>query len=272
MAIRGVREARGSGMNARGRRLLVAFETIALREVRRFLRIWVQTILPPAVTMALYLVIFGGLIGSRVGQMAGHPYMDYIVPGVIMMAVITNSYSNVVSSFFGAKLQKHVEEMLVAPVPNTLIVLGYAAGGVARGLVVGFAVTAVSMLFTNLHIAHPATAILVLLLTSVLFSLAGFINAVFAKTFDDISIVPTFVLAPLTYLGGVFYSIQLLPSFWQKVSMLNPILYMVDAFRFGILGVSDIDILAAFAIISMFIGLLFAVCLVLLTRGIGVRS
>ena len=250
----------------------VAFSTILRKEVRRFTRIWQQTILPPMITMTLYLLIFGNLIGPRIGEMAGHRYIDYIAPGIIMMAVITNSYSNVVSSFFGARFQKFVEEMLVSPTPMYLILLGYVGGGVARGLLVGVAVSAVTFVFADLRIENALITFLVVVLTAVLFSLAGFINAIFAKNFDDIAIVPTFVLTPLTYLGGVFYSIQLLPEFWQKVSMLNPILYMVNAFRFGILGVSDIGIEFAFAIICLFILALYMGCLTLLNRGYGIRS
>jgi ABC-2 type transport system permease protein len=254
------------------RRNYVAFETIALKEIRRFARIWMQTILPPAVSMGLYLIIFGNLIGSRIGQMGGHRYIDYIVPGVIMMAVITNSYSNVVSSFFGAKLQKHIEEMLVSPIPNAIILLGFISGGIARGVAVATVVMSVSMLFTDLHVVNWWLTASVVVLTATLFSLAGFINAIFAKTFDDISIVPTFVLTPLTYLGGVFYSIALLPEFWQRASLLNPILYMVNAFRYGILGTSDIDIRVAFAITLGFIAALFGLCLTLLHRGTGIRT
>ncbi len=250
----------------------VAFTTILRKEIRRFTRIWQQTILPPMITMTLYLLIFGNLIGPRIGEMAGHRYIDYIAPGIIMMAVITNSYSNVVSSFFGARFQKFVEEMLVSPTPMYLILLGYVGGGVARGLLVGVAVSAVTFVFADLRIENALVTFLVVVLTAVLFSLAGFINAIFAKNFDDIAIVPTFVLTPLTYLGGVFYSIQLLPEFWQKVSMLNPILYMVNAFRFGILGVSDIGIGFAFAIICLFILALYLGCLTLLNRGYGIRS
>jgi ABC-2 type transport system permease protein len=259
-------------MRTVARRNYVAFQTIVLKETRRFLRIWLQTILPAAVSMGLYLVIFGRLIGPRIGDMAGQSYVDYIVPGVIMIAIINNAYSNVVSSFFGAKLLRHVEEMLVSPIPNWIILTGYVAGGVARGLAVALAVTGVAMFFTDLRVHAWLLTFTVVLLTSALFSLGGFINAIFAKTFDDISIVPTFVLTPLTYLGGVFYSIDVLPSFWQKVSLLNPILYMVNAFRYGLLGVSDIHLGSALAIIGLFISALFAVALALLNRGVGIRS
>ncbi|WP_409525802.1 ABC transporter permease [Nitrincola sp. MINF-07-Sa-05] len=252
--------------------LWTAFWTILVKEVRRFTRIWVQTLLPPAITMTLYFIIFGNLIGSRIGEMGGFGYMEYIAPGLIMMSVITNSYGNVVSSFFGTKFQRHVEEMLVAPVPNWVILAGFVFGGVARGLAVGLIVTLLSLFFTKLHVHHLMITIGTVFLTAVVFSLGGFINAVYANSFDDISIVPTFILTPLTYLGGVFYSISLLPSFWQGVSQLNPILYMVNSFRYGILGVSDIHIGIAFTMILIFIGLLTAFSLHLLNTGKGIRS
>jgi len=250
----------------------IAFQSILIKEITRYTRIWIQTLLPPAITMTLYFVIFGNLIGSRIGQMGGFSYMEYIVPGLIMMSVITNSYSNVVSSFFSAKFQRHIEELLVSPVPNYLILLGYVAGGVSRGLLTGFIVTCVSLFFVPLNVHNMGVLILVVLLTSILFSLGGFVNAVFAKKFDDISIVPTFILTPLTYLGGVFYSISLLPDVWQTVSMFNPILHMVNAFRFGFLGVSDIPLLTALSIIVAFIVALFTFSMYLLNRGIGLRS
>jgi len=222
--------------------------------------------------MGLYFVIFGQLIGSRIGQMDGFSYMEFVVPGLIMMSVITNSYSNVVSSFFGVKFQKSVEELLVSPTPNYIILLGYVLGGVSRGLLVGFIVTLVSFFFTDLTIHSLPITIAIVFMTAVVFSLAGFFNAVFARTFDDISIVPTFILTPLTYLGGVFYSISLLPPFWQSVSQLNPILYMVNAFRYGILGISDININYAFFGVLVFIILLTVICLRLLARGTRLRS
>lgn len=250
----------------------IGFQTIVIKEVTRFLRIWMQTILPSAITTALYLLIFGGLIGRRVGEMDGYAYMDYIIPGVIMLAIITNSYGNVVSSFYGTKFQRHIEEMLVAPVPNWLIVAGYVTGGVARGLIVGILVTIVAAFFTDISFAHPLLTLLIATLTATVFSLGGFLNALFARSFDDISIVPTFVLTPLTYLGGVFYSISLLADFWQVVSLANPILYMVNAFRYGFLGVSDIPVGIAFGIIVVFIAILGTAALVLLGRGVGVKS
>ncbi len=249
-----------------------AFRTILTKEILRFSRIWIQTVLPPMVTTALYFVIFGQLIGGRLGEMDGHPYIDFIVPGLILMSVISNSYANVVSSFFNAKFQRHVEELLISPVPNAVILGGYVAGGVARGIVVGAAVTIVASLFTDFAVHNFAVTFAVLLLTSTLFATAGFVNAVFANSFDDISVVPTFVLTPLTYLGGVFYSVSLLPEIWQRLSFANPVLYMINAFRFGLLGVSDIDLRLAFGLILAFIAVLGGFALWLLRRGIGLKS
>ena len=251
---------------------LVALQTIVRKEVVRVLRIWIQTIVPPAITMTLYFIIFGNLIGRRIGTMDGFDYMEYIAPGLIMMSVITNSYGNVVSSFFGAKFSGHIEEMLISPMSNATIVIGHVAGGVLRGMLVGTLVTIIALFFTNLDVQYPLITISVVFLSSVVFALAGFINAVFARKFDDISIVPTFVLTPLTYLGGVFYSISLLPEPWKTISLANPILYMVNAFRFGILGTSDIDIGTAYALLIFFSVLLFTVCLQLMRRGVGIRE
>jgi ABC-2 type transport system permease protein len=251
--------------------MLTAYKTIVLREIRRFMRIWPQTLLPPAVTMTLYFIIFGNLIGSRIGVMGGFDYMSFIVPGLIMMSVITSSYANVVSSFFSMKFQRSIEELLVSPVPNWIILAGYVTGGMSRGLGIGLIVTLLSLGFTQLTIHHLPMVILTVFLTSALFSLGGFINAMLATKFDDISIVPTFILTPLTYLGGVFYSIDMLPGFWQGVSMINPILYMVNAFRYGILGVSDVNPYVALGMILMFIAVLSAISLRMLARGKGIR-
>jgi ABC-2 type transport system permease protein len=250
----------------------VAFSTLLTREVRRFLRIWPQTLLPPAITMTLYFIIFGNLIGSRIGEMGGFDYMEYIVPGIIMMSVINNAYANVASSFFSAKFQNHIEELIVAPVPNYLILAGYVAGGTARGLCVGLIVTIVSLFFTQIPVQHIFITVSMVIFSAILFALGGFINGIYARSFDEIAIIPTFILTPLTYLGGVFYSISLLPEFWQNVSMLNPILYMVNAFRYGMLGISDIPIYTAFAIIFAFIVGLSAFALHLLNKGTGLRN
>ena len=249
----------------------VALKSIWTKEIHRFMRIWIQTLVPPVITMTLYFVIFGNLIGSRIGEMHGFTYMQFIVPGLIMMAVITNAYANVASSFFSAKFQRNIEEMLVAPVPNYVIIAGYVGGGVARGLCVGLIVTLVSLFFVPLQIHHLFSVCMTVLLTSILFSLGGLINAVFAKSFDDISIIPTFILTPLTYLGGVFYSITLLPPFWQGVSQVNPIIYMVNAFRYGFLGISDVPLGTAYLIIIGFILVLYGMAWWLISRGTGLR-
>ncbi len=257
---------------SKAQRYSIAYKTIVIKEITRFMRIWLQTILPPAITMTLYFVIFGNLIGPRIGPMGGFSYVQYIAPGIIMMAVITNSYANVVASFFGSKFQRHIEEMLVAPIPNGLILAGYITGGVARGLAVGLVVTCVALIFTKLTLSSLPVVVATVLLTSILFSLGGFINGIFARNFDDTSIIPTFVLTPLTYLGGVFYSIDLLPELWQTLSLANPILYMVNAFRYGVLGVSDIPIITAFSVIISFIIVLWTLSLYLLNKGVGIRT
>jgi len=254
------------------REAFIALQAIIVKEITRYFRIWVQTLLPPAITMTLYFVIFGKLIGSRVGLMDGVSYMEYITPGIIMMSVITNSYSNVASSFFSAKFQRNVEELLVAPVPTLFILLGYVFGGVSRGLITGVIVTLVASQFVELQVNNWGIVFFVVVLTSMMFATAGLVNAIFAKNFDDISIIPTFVLTPLTYLGGVFYSIKMLPEIWQTVSLGNPILYMVNAFRYGFIGTSDIPIENAIILIVVFITALFSLGYYLLSKGIGIRS
>lgn len=252
---------------------LIAFTTITRREVIRILRIWMQTLLPSAITMTLYFVIFGRMVGSRIGDIVpGIGYIDYIVPGLIMMAVITNSYGNISSSFFGAKFGRHVEEMLVSPMPSWVILAGYVAGAMLRGLMVAAIVLLISLFFTRIHLYHPWITLVTVLLTSAVFSLAGFVNAVYAKKFDDIALVPTFVLAPLTYLGGVFYSVNQLGTPWREISHANPILYMVNAFRYGLLGITDVSLGVAFAVMVGFAVALTAIGLYLLDRGIGLRS
>ena len=259
-------EARVSGLNR------VAFFTIVRKEIRRFMRIWVQTITPPAINSLLYLLIFGGLIGSRISEMGGVSYLTFIMPGIIMMGIIMNSYANVSSSFFSAKFQRSIEEMLVSPVSNITILVGFIAGGVCRGLVVGLLVAIVSLSFTKVVPEHIFITLIIAVMTAVLFSLGGMINATFAKSFDEISIIPNFVLTPLTYLGGIFYSIQMLPDFWQVASKFNPILYMINGFRFGILGISDISIWSTFIVLSLFIAVFSVIALYLLDRGIGIKS
>lgn len=250
----------------------IALSTIVRKEVRRFMRIWMQTLLPPAISMSLYFVIFGRLIGDRIGTMGGHSYMQFMVPGLIMMAVVTNSFANVVSSFYGAKFQRYIEELLVSPVSNHTILLGFVTGGVLRGLMVGAIVTGLSLFFSKLHVEHIGVTVAILLLTSLLFSLAGLINAVFANSFDDISIIPTFVLTPLTYLGGVFYSIDELPPFWAGLSQFNPMLYIVNAFRFGLLGHSDVNLGLAFGMVGVFTAIAYGFSLHLLRTGKRLRQ
>ena len=257
---------------------LIALGTITRREVVRILRIWSQTLLPPAITMTLYFLIFGKLIGSRVGTVATDSsgaaisYIEYIAPGLIMMSVIQNAYGNITSSFFGAKFQRFVEEMLVSPMPSWTILAGYVSGAVLRGLMVGAIVLLISLFFSKIHLYHPIVTLTTFLLAAVIFALLGFVNAIYAKKFDDIAIIPTFVLTPLTYLGGVFYNVAQLPSPWNELSHLNPILYMVNAFRYGLLGVSDIDLTWAYVVMFAFVLGLGALCLNLLHRGVGLRS
>jgi len=255
-----------------GQRNRIALGTVVRREVARIIRIWGQTLVPPAITMTLYFLIFGGLIGSRVGEMGGYSYMQFIVPGLVMMSVIQNSYGNISSSFFGAKFGRHVEELLVSPMPNWVILWGYVAGAVLRGLMVGVIVLIIAMFFTPVRIPHPLVTLTTVLLGATIFSLAGFINAVYAKKFDDVAIVPTFILTPLTYLGGVFYSVKLLPGWAEAATHANPIFYMVNAFRYGLLGTSDVPVWVAYALMIGFVVVLTAVALWLLRRGVGMRS
>ena len=249
----------------------IAFRTLLIKEIRRILRIWPQTLLPPVITMSLYFVIFGKMIGSRVGEMGGVPYMQFIVPGLIVMAIITNSYSNVVSSFFSAKFHSSIEELLVSPISKHAILTGYISGGIFRGLAVGVIVFIVALFFTKLGIEHLFITLFTVIGTSVLFSLGGFINAVFARSFDDISIIPSFVLTPLTYLGGVFYSMENLSPFWQNISLLNPIVYMVNSFRYGILGYSDVNVWYSMAAIFAFCVIFYIISYRLLSDGSRIR-
>lgn len=251
----------------------IGFKTIVFKEVFRFMRMWGQTLLPSAITMSLYFIIFGNLIGSQIHPIEGLSYMQYLAPGLIMMSVINNSYANVVGSFYGSRFGKNIEELLVSPLPNSLILLGYVVGGTLRGLFVGLIVTVLSLFFTHLHVYNIAVTITIVLLTAMLFSLAGFLNGIYARNFDDIAIVPTFILTPLTYLGGVFYSVHSLPvGIWKTISMFNPILYMVNAFRGGLLGVSDVPVNYALLMVCALVIILFTVCLHLLNRGVGIRT
>ncbi|GEN51617.1 ABC transporter permease [Alkalibacterium pelagium] len=249
-----------------------ALKSLAVKETNRYLRIWVQTLVPPVITTSLYFVIFGNLIGGRIGEMEGFSYMEFIVPGLIMMSVITSSYSNVSSSFFSQKFQKNIEELLIAPVPTHIIMWGFVVGGLGRSILVGTLVTIISLFFVPLQVYSWSVVTLTLLMTSILFSLAGLLNGIFAQSFDDVSIVPTFVLQPLTYLGGVFYAISMLPPFWQAVSRVNPIVYMISGFRFGFLGVIDVPIVFSVLILILFIIVLYSIDWYLIEKGRGLRS
>ncbi|HJF16787.1 MULTISPECIES: ABC transporter permease [Globicatella] len=249
-----------------------ALKSLVMKETNRYLRIWVQTLVPPVITTSLYFIIFGKMIGGRIGEMGGFSYMEFIVPGLIMMSSITSSYANVSSSFFSQKLQKNIEELLVAPVPTHVIIWGFVLGGVGRSLIVASLVTMVSLFFVPLHVHSWLVVVMTILMTAILFSLAGLINGVFARSFDDVSIVPTFVLQPLTYLGGVFYAISMLPPFWQAVSKINPIVYMISGFRYGFLGIGDVPIAMSITILIIFIVVLYSLAYYLVDRGIGLRS
>jgi len=250
----------------------IAFQSLARKEIKRFMRIWIQTLVPPVITTSLYFVIFGNFIGGRIGEMNGFSFMQFIVPGLIMQAVITNSYSNVSSSFFGQKFQRNIEELLVAPVPTFIIMSGFLVGGMARGLLAGIFVTAISLFFVPISVSSWIVVFVTVLMTSLVFSLAGLLNGLFAKSFDDVSIIPTFVLTPLTYLGGVFYSITLLPPVWQFVSRFNPIVYMISGFRYGFLGIGDMALWTSMTVLVVFVVLLFAICYRLIEKGRGLRS
>ena len=250
----------------------ISFKSLVRKEINRFMRIWVQTLVPPVITTSLYFVIFGNFIGGRIGEMGGFSFMQFIVPGLIMQSVITNSYSNVSSSFFGQKFQKNIEELLVAPVPTAIIMAGFLVGGMARGLLAGAFVTAISLAFVRINVSSWLVVFTTVLMTSLLFSLAGLLNGLFAKSFDDVSIIPTFILTPLTYLGGVFYSITLLPSFWQFISRFNPIVYMISGFRYGFLGEGDMALWTSMTVLVVFIVVLFAICYRLIEKGRGLRS
>ncbi|MBL4647878.1 MAG: ABC transporter permease [Gammaproteobacteria bacterium] len=250
----------------------IAFYTILSKELIRVFRIWQQSILPPVITMTLYFVIFGGFVGRRVGTIDGIPYMLFIAPGLIMMSSLMNAYSNVSSSFFGAKFQRNIDEMLVAPIPNQVIILGFISGGILRGLLVSIAVTMVAMFFTPLHVVHPLIMLAAILLSTMLFSIAGLLNGLIANKFDDVMLIPTFVLTPLIYMGGVFYSINKLSPVWQSISSINPVLYIVNVFRYGMLGHTDVNVTTAFMMIIVFIVGLYGLVLYMLNKGIGIRS
>lgn len=250
---------------------LVALQTLLWKEILRFMRIWSQTLFPPAITMSLYFIIFGKFIGSQIQHIHGYAYIQYIVPGLVMMSVMTNAYANTASSFFLTKFNKSIEEMLVSPMSDFIMLLGFMMGGTIRGILVGFIVILISLLFTNVPVSHPVIVMTMAVLAAMVFSLGGLINGIYAKRFDDISFIPTFVLTPLTYLGGVFYSIKQLPPIWRSVSMFNPILNMVDTFRYGLLGISDLNIYFGFSLVSVLFIVMFFWAWALLHKGVGIK-
>lgn len=251
---------------------LIAFQTIVRKEVTRFLRIWSQTLLPPVITQTLYFVIFGAFIGSQIADINGISYMAFIVPGLVMMGVINSAYMNVVSSFYSSKFMKNHEEFMVSPASNSAIIFGYVIGGALRGLMVGLLIFGVSIFFTRPDISNFGLILLFIILTSIVFALGGLINGIFARSFDDISIFPTFILTPLTYFGGVFYSIKDLPEVWQVISKFNPILYMVDGFRYGFYGISDIPVVYSLGMLVVFTFILLGICVYLLNKGTGLKN
>lgn len=250
----------------------VAFNTILYKEVHRALRLWPQTLIPAAVTTALYFIIFGNIMGPRVGQMHGFPYITFLAPGLIMMSMITNSYSGAVSALFFAKFTKSIEEIIVSPTTNLTMLAGFVCSGLFRGVLIGVVVTAVAMIFTKISLYSFITVIGVVLLSCGIFSLGGVINAIYAKKFDDMAFIPNFVLTPLTYLGGVFFSISLLPKDWQYIAMLNPIVYIINTFRYGFLGMHDANLMLAFVAMVVFFLVLFLYAYILLRRGVGIKE
>lgn len=250
----------------------VALKKIAHKETTRILRIWMQTIIPPIISTSLYFLIFGNLLGPRIKNIEGFSYIKFIVPGLIMMSILTNAYNNVSGSFFGAKFQRHLEEILVSPTKPYAIILGYISGGIFRGIGIGTLVTILSMLFTSISFYNIGIVISIAVLTSILFALMGLLNGIFAKKFDDVTIIPTFIITPLTYLGGIFYSISLLPTIWQRITLINPIFYIINAFRYGFLGISDFPIFYSYMMLFVFIIILYSVCYRLIEKGAGMRN
>jgi ABC-2 type transport system permease protein len=251
---------------------LIALYTLVRRELVRMFRIASQVFLPPVITTTLYFLIFGSLIGPRIGTIQGVSYPMFIAPGLIMMSVIVNSYGNVSTSLFSVRFQKSIEEMLISPMHNSLLLLGYVLGGVLRGLIVAILVFLITSFFLTIELSHLPMTLLIVLLVSAIFSLAGFSNAMIARNFDDIMLVPTFILTPLTYLGGVFYSTNMLPVFWQKISYLNPILYMVNALRHAMIGQAEVSMNLAMIIICLMLVSLIVLNMILLKKGVGLRE
>jgi len=231
--------------------VLISYYTLVRKDIVRIVRIWPQTLLPSMITSTLYFLIFGTVLGSRIGQFGDVDFIDFVVPGLIMLAVVTNSFSNVAFVVFSSKFfSRSIDEILVSPTPPWVIVAGYISGGIVRGTLVGFLVLAVSIPFAGFHVDNFLIVILFLLLTSAALSLGGLLNGIHAQSIDGINIIPTFVLTPLIYLGGVFYSIEILPEFWQPISLANPLFYIVDGFRYGMLGIVDTSLWTSLAVLG----------------------
>lgn len=250
----------------------IAFTTIARKEVGRIFRIWTQTLLPPIITQSLYFVIFGAFLGQRIGEVGGTSYAAFLVPGLVLMAVVTNAFTNVASSLFSAKFMRNIDEMLVSPMSPSVLLAGFCSGGIVRSALVGIIVFGVSTFFVPSTFAHPWAIIVFGLLTATAFSLFGFLNGLFARKFDDVSIIPTFVLTPLTYLGGVFYDISHLPSFWQNVARLNPLVYAVDGFRYGFSGAASTPVAESAIVLTVLTVVMAGGLLWCVRRGIGLRD
>ncbi|MBU6490779.1 ABC transporter permease [Patescibacteria group bacterium] len=251
----------------------ISFYTMLRKDVVRMTRIWPQTFLPSVVTSALYFLIFGAFLGSKIGEVHGVPYVMFVVPGLVMLAVVTNAYMNTSFTMFMSKFfARNIDEILVSPTPAWVIVAGYVAGGLVRGIAIGSLVLVVSLFFTNLIVSHALVIVLFLVLTSLVFSLAGFVNGVYAKSIDGINIVPTFVLTPLVYLGGVFYSAQSLPGLWGSLTRFDPVFYIINGFRYGFLGVSDVPIMVSVGVLVALAVLFTAISIYLIKVGLGLRQ
>jgi len=258
----------GSNLNIQA----VAYKTIVRKEVLRFSRIWKQTLIPPVITNILYFIIFGNLIGERIGEIESFSYTDFIFPGLLLMSVITHSYTNTVSSLYISKYHRYIEELLVSPIQNYTILAGFITGGVIRGLSVGVVVILAAQFFVTFTVHNIFLMLVVIFLSSTLFSMCGFLNGLFANDWDDINVIPTFIMTPLTYLGGIFFSISMLPGIWQEIALINPILYLINALRFSMLGITDVSIMIAFSIILLFNIVLASLCLYFLNIGKGLRT
>ena len=258
----------GSNLNIQA----VTYKTIVRKEVLRFSRIWKQTLIPPVITNILYFIIFGNLIGERIGEIESFSYTDFIFPGLLLMSVITHSYTNTVSSLYISKYHRYIEELLVSPIQNYTILAGFITGGVIRGLSVGVVVILAAQFFVTFTVHNILLMLIVIFLSSTLFSMCGFLNGLFANDWDDINVIPTFIMTPLTYLGGIFFSISMLPGIWQEIALINPILYLINALRFSMLGITDVSIMIAFSIILLFNIVLASLCLYFLNIGKGLRT